>query len=455
MLARDPDERFASAAEVVEALTPLATNAALGKLLAQGLEANTLDQPGAIPVMKSSDTLPKKVTARSERPRQPQIASTSRSGGGRLGKWVVAAAAAGALILAGIAYYISTDYGTVLVNSEQDKLKISIRKDDGETKSLDVEQGDGQTKIRSGHYVVEIEGDVNDYEISPKEFDLKRGERQTVKVSLRLPASPPTSPVPHAKTKEAKYDNLTWNQWVAQTSTNLDWNSLQRGFRALSILADAPAKQETAAKIICTAMRTYGGVSLRSTDFGDGGYAGAGGGFGGGGSERTILSRQAVSALLRMDPENILDTILQETREGNRKSRKFAVAFLRMEFEEQLGEPQDFEELRSHILQEFKESPGNFPKSFRPLSEDPFAGRFDEPANENPFGAELGETANENPFGAELPAGDDPFGTPDEPTSEGLFGGDFDEPADVDEPAEDDPFGEPVESADLDPFGTP
>ncbi|MEM7313106.1 MAG: serine/threonine-protein kinase, partial [Planctomycetota bacterium] len=203
MLARDPDERYASAAEVVEALTPLTKNADLGRLLQNGLENEMNDGPNRLAVAQSLATLPRN-TRQNPGPKHQQATSPERGGSNNIWKWLIATAAAGAIIWAGVAYYISTDYGTVIVKSDQDSLKVSIRSVEGETKSLDVEHGDGRTQVKSGGYVVDIEGEVNDYEISPREFRVKRGERQTVQISLRGQGSQNPEAKPKAITSTAE-----------------------------------------------------------------------------------------------------------------------------------------------------------------------------------------------------------------------------------------------------------
>jgi hypothetical protein len=71
------------------------------------------------------------------------------------------------------------------VTSEQKSLQVNIKRSDGSVQSLEVEHGENQTRVRAGHYVVEIEGDVSNYEITPAEFELRRGEQQAVAISLR------------------------------------------------------------------------------------------------------------------------------------------------------------------------------------------------------------------------------------------------------------------------------
>ena len=81
---------------------------------------------------------------------------------------------------AGMVWHIATDYGTIVVESDDADAKLLIKKvQTGETvESIQLEQGKGEAKVRTGDYLIEIEGDQNKVTIEPPEGTLLLEERQ-------------------------------------------------------------------------------------------------------------------------------------------------------------------------------------------------------------------------------------------------------------------------------------
>ena len=180
MLARDPDERFSSAREVAEALAQPAKDANLSSLLQRGIatEESSGDSPTA-----SLARLHSAVSAR-----QAKNAQAKTDGAGnRVWRWLIALAAGFLFAAAGMVWHIATDYGTIVVESEDAGAKLLIKKvQTGETvESIQLEQGKGEAKVRTGDYLIEIEGDQNKVTIEPPEGTVSRKGKLEVTVSHR------------------------------------------------------------------------------------------------------------------------------------------------------------------------------------------------------------------------------------------------------------------------------
>ncbi len=373
MLVRDPDDRFGSAAEVAAALAPLAKGAQPGRLLERGLAAASSEEQSLAVVQTFGPRPESRVSGQGEA--QPRLSSGRGNG---IRRFVQVAAAAGAILLAAFVYYISTDYGNVAVTSEQKSLQVNIKRSDGSVQSLEVEHGENQTRVRAGHYVVEIEGDVSNYEITPAEFELRRGEQQAVAISLRdhsttgdmtakiskplsVQAGQPnglSSSVANRKPGGPTYSGKDWDEWARSVEASRDGSTLQTGFKALAILADDSAKLRQSAELICQSMRTHGGVKLGSF----------GGGYGGdfGGDDRLAIANTAVESLLRLGPEHTIDVLIEELASRNRRSSSFIRQFFSLKYSPIIGDPLEQRNYWRGLTQQVQQSPESIPPNWVP-----------------------------------------------------------------------------------------
>ena len=91
-----------------------------------------------------------------------------------------------ALIL-GTIIYVATDGGTVVIESDDENVEIAVRPLSGKSRQgnadpselkfsiRDVLTGSSVKWLRSGEYVLDLQGDDNDFELSQDRFILKRG----------------------------------------------------------------------------------------------------------------------------------------------------------------------------------------------------------------------------------------------------------------------------------------
>lgn len=139
MMARNPDERFQTASEVVAALEPFVPQ-----------DAQTDSQ---------------------------QFAERKRRRKGAL----VALATAAFLLLAGIIYVV-TDKGTLVIDSMDDDIEVIIRRSGREMQIVDTVTGTKASRLPCGEYEVSIRGKQNTYTLDKDRFELRRGTEAVVTV---------------------------------------------------------------------------------------------------------------------------------------------------------------------------------------------------------------------------------------------------------------------------------
>lgn len=164
-LAKAPADRFASAAEFADAL----------ERHQQG------DREGIVSLYSRPFTVPCSTAAFPPGPDSfaaPPIRSRRRG-------WAMAAVGlllAGAIIAAGAAVYVETDYGQIVVQLSDPKAKVDVRVN-GQEMTLAAEGGK-PIRIRAGkHQKLEVAG--ADFETVAESFDLKRGDVYIARVTLK------------------------------------------------------------------------------------------------------------------------------------------------------------------------------------------------------------------------------------------------------------------------------
>ncbi len=332
MLARDPDQRFASAAEVAAALAPHAEQADLNQLLRCGLDAAC-----------DEDERPRIVTSTSARLQpQPDLSAAAQASavpsaghGSRRRLWWTALAAAGALALAAIAYYISTDYGDILVESADPNAEVVVKRGDEKVASLQVKQGAGKTRIRAGNYTVELTGEASGFEINPSKIVVER--RKTVTISVQEKTAEPVAAAAAANlsaedASAPTFGGQSYTGWLNALKREREPLSLAETLHALPVLAIGdPKKESETAKLICEMMRIHGGVEL---DFNQNISAAS--------FARKQLVLASLAAVVRLGPGATIDVLLTELNEGNAKSRAFVSLVCGPDFLRELGGELDY-----------------------------------------------------------------------------------------------------------------
>ncbi|GAA4453122.1 serine/threonine-protein kinase [Novipirellula rosea] len=109
-------------------------------------------------------------------------------------KWLLLLGAGGLLALLATLIVIETDKGTISIESDA-KVPVRIRRGDEVVKHLTVAPGENSTRVRSGEYVIEIDGKSDAYELIGNRLTIRRGEREDVRIVTRKsPASADQAP---------------------------------------------------------------------------------------------------------------------------------------------------------------------------------------------------------------------------------------------------------------------
>ncbi|WP_442508636.1 protein kinase domain-containing protein [Novipirellula sp. SH528] len=166
LMAKQADDRFASAAEVAELLADCLAH---------------VQQPTTVPLPERCGSLVKRHnedqrTAAGPRfPRQPPATVV---------RLVMGAAAALALIFAGILIVLELNKGTLTIESNGDHdIPIRIIRGDEVVERLTVTQDEATTRLKAGEYVVEIDSGITGYELTGNQVTLKRSENWIAKIT--------------------------------------------------------------------------------------------------------------------------------------------------------------------------------------------------------------------------------------------------------------------------------
>jgi WD40 repeat protein len=153
MLAKKPDNRYQTPAEVALALEPFT------------LATDSAARPGLQPLAQNTDGR----TAVLER--KPERVSRRR-------KVVIATAITTcitAVLLAGGIYRIATDKGELVIQTDNDDAEVTVKKNGEVVKIIDTKTGKHLT-LNSGEYDLTLQGDPNGLSLSPDKMTIKRGE---------------------------------------------------------------------------------------------------------------------------------------------------------------------------------------------------------------------------------------------------------------------------------------
>jgi serine/threonine protein kinase/WD40 repeat protein len=223
MLARNPEHRPASPAEVAAALAPFAASSDLIQLLVGTAGAtpspeNTVTDPylsaSATDTTSSRDSgrmdIPVRPTNEKDIPIPPltPATKTSPTKPAPSARWhrrtpILIATAAGllALIALAIVMTLQTPQGTVTVEiAEQyrDQVTVVVK---GGGKEIELSGRDGwQAKLAEGRYTVDLKGSSDQFELSDQTLTIRRGKDQVVRVNhaprVVVSTPPPAAVVP-------------------------------------------------------------------------------------------------------------------------------------------------------------------------------------------------------------------------------------------------------------------
>lgn len=170
MLAKDPNRRFQSAAELVAALEalPAATTAPLPS------DATTANNPAALRPIRDVGSKPQK-----------EVLEQPTNIPARLITILLSITVLFAIGAAAI-FRVATDNGELIINAVDPGVEVAVKRDEQILRDLTVEQGEAKTTVRSGRYVIELKGiNADRFVLDHEVVTISRGERVVVTVTRR------------------------------------------------------------------------------------------------------------------------------------------------------------------------------------------------------------------------------------------------------------------------------
>lgn len=170
LMSKQPDDRFESASEVAKLLEDC---------LAHVQQPTTVKLPRSI-----------RQSARS--------APSSRSFWQRrlpdFRRLIVGAAIAVAMFFAGTLIVLELNKGTLTIESQADDVRVRIRKGSKVVESLTVTKAGTSIRIAAGQYIVEIDGDIDEFTVANEKVTLRRGDDKVVEIVRKAEPAPKKEP---------------------------------------------------------------------------------------------------------------------------------------------------------------------------------------------------------------------------------------------------------------------
>ena len=255
MLSHDPARRPQSADEVAQSLAPFSDGAA-----PQPLIRAALNVPDAQDEQLSSPMQPNPL----------MIAAATCEGSGRAKSrwpWWIAAAFAPLAFFAGIMITVTTDKGTLVIESDEPGVTVNVTQGDKVIESLRVEQSAKSIRLQSGKYVVELIGvDSDGLEISDSQVLLTRGDKQVV--SIKRQTGSPSEPDTGQGSSGSFYQGKSFAHWMSVLEREKDVAVMAQAMQAVKLLAESDAQKADAARKCLFPARQLGGIAMgnRPTD---------------------------------------------------------------------------------------------------------------------------------------------------------------------------------------------
>ncbi|MEO2013897.1 MAG: serine/threonine-protein kinase, partial [Fuerstiella sp.] len=257
LLARNPQDRPASAAHVAERLAEFTQSADLVGLLGRAREA------------ESQSPLPER--GPEQRLRQfglntaNDIANDGNGNGNRVGRWIAAAFALPILIVAEILIRLETDKGQLVIESEVSDIEVHIVGDAKPAGEISIKQGATATRLRAGKYELIINGKSDELTIDNRQFTIQNGG--TVVAWIRLEPRdkslrrPSTAGGVAVSTAEAElkplYEGKPLSEWLRLLGRERSITGLKAAFNACIVLTSP----QTSDRITKALLKTVPGLN--------------------------------------------------------------------------------------------------------------------------------------------------------------------------------------------------
>ena len=169
LMSKQPDDRFESASEVAELLEDCLAH---------------VQQPAAVP-------LPDSLHKEARHAQSGRFSSVFwQRPWANFRRLCVGAAIAGAMLFAGTLIVLELNKGTLTIESQADDVRVRIRKGNRIVETLAVTKAGTSIRIAAGQYIVEIDGDIDEFTVANEKVTLRRGEKKVVEIVRKEEPTP-------------------------------------------------------------------------------------------------------------------------------------------------------------------------------------------------------------------------------------------------------------------------
>lgn len=238
LLARNPDERPASAAHLAEALRPFC----------EGADLSALATKARVATEKSIDETPENLAA--SLPKLPidsrsslqenRLTPALQSNAGRSHRWwwAIAAALAPLAIVAGIVIALETQKGKLIIESDNANVSVKLLRDGVVYEQLKVEPGQQETRLYAGRYQVTIDGSSDGIVLDGEQIEVRQGKTAIARIRRESSSAPlpATNPPTILASDEATYEGHPLSYWMAEFEREKSADGLKKSLTAIEKL---------------------------------------------------------------------------------------------------------------------------------------------------------------------------------------------------------------------------
>ncbi len=182
MLSKDPAERFATPAEVATVLEPFAAGCDLPGMLKQAARIISPDEDSLSEI--STEDRSSAIAGT-----EPHISAPKPVGKRGRWKWVAVGAVLAGVVALGVILTLTNRYGTLVVECDDPNVQVAVLQNGEEVEVVNAESG-WKIALKSGTYDVEMKGGDERFQIDQDSVIVKRGGKETVRVTLKRPGGP-------------------------------------------------------------------------------------------------------------------------------------------------------------------------------------------------------------------------------------------------------------------------
>jgi len=270
LLARQPEDRPASAAHVAERLAAFTAAADLRGLLAK---AQVAAETAPVASRRAEMHAPWR------EPALPAATAARGSGGRTRRRWWLAAAAAPLLLLAGVLILLETQKGQLVIDSEVADVRVQLLQEGQPVRELEIQPGATATRLRADRYQIIIDSPSDAVVVDKDWFELRSGESVVARIQQR-PAGTNAAAVASADPAqdvnassvgdEPLYDGKPLSQWLETLQRDRSPESIGQALDAIEAMVSPSTAQRITEAMLEVLPKLDGDLRIsRGNKYGD------------------------------------------------------------------------------------------------------------------------------------------------------------------------------------------